>query len=61
MTVTLKKVETGKYEVKVDRNSIGIAKVDWKGMYVIELPNRIEISAVSQGALKRMVANNINR
>lgn len=61
MTVTLTKVEAGQYEVKVNRSIIGVAKVDWKGMYVIELPNRIEISAVSQDALKRMVANNINR
>lgn len=57
--VKLKKVAVDMYAVYVDGKEIGVAFINYKGMYEIELPNRTVIKAVNQRALKEMVANNI--
>jgi hypothetical protein len=54
MSVQVKKIESGKYEVKSNKEVIGVATVNYKGMYVLKLGN-VTIEAVSQDALKRMV------
>lgn len=56
MTVTLKKVNTGKYEVKANKVGVGFAFVNGSGLYIIELPNRTTIKAINQTVLKSMVA-----
>lgn len=59
MSVKLKKIEVGKYEVLIDGELIGVAFVNYKGLYQIELPNCITVQAVNQRALKEMILKNI--
>ena len=61
MKVTVNKVVEGKWNVLVNGEFVGEAKRSsmYGGSYEIALPNGRVINAVSQGALKRMVAKYI--
>ena len=61
MKVTVKKVAEGKWNVLVNGEFVGEAKHSsmYGGSYEIKLPNNKVINAVSQDALKRMVAKYI--
>lgn len=59
MKVNLKKIADGTYDVRVDGKGIGMAFINYKGLYEIELPNRTTIKAVNQRALKEMILKNI--
>ena len=51
----LRKISNGEYKVIHNGELIGVAFKNHKGLYEIELPNRITVQAVNQNSLKRMI------